>query len=677
MTENQSIQIALTRAQFNEQLEFLREKIREIPSRGSILRIDEYIERRRIMPEGNPRSGPWRNDYSPYLIETMQFMSPQSPIQHDIVMKAAQGGWTAAAENIICYYMDESPADILYVSATAALLDRWVGRRLEPAIESCGLRSKIASATAGTGKNKKTGDRAYSKEYSGCRLDMASARSSPSMAATDKRILIRDEIDRAPALLTTGEGSWLKVSFARTNFWSARRKVYDLSAPTLDGQSQIHELYKLGDRRIFLIPCPLCGAFQELRFGSEETQYGLKPDTEAGELRGVYYLCDHCHDAFFDEDKYKFLKLGYWEPTTKSVDRYTVSRHWSAFYMPVGALTWLEMYHRYLEAIDDPLGGMQSFVNLYLGLPFKPESIKPQIKKIIGGNYKRGTVPDDVLFLTVGVDVQAGKKRDSKKPARLELEICGHGIGYRTWSIDYKVVKGKVTDPYDGAWLKFREMFRNGEMDFYRSDGIPIKIKLVLIDTGYLPDVVSQFCASGVSRMYPTKGFKGLKQRKNEVFDEMTSSDLKRFRLMKSGDQFYYQISTVFYKQMLYDTLVIPRQQIGPQKKGFCDFPIDYPPEYFKQLTAEDMRIDEKTGSVSFWPTTTPNEAMDCRIMNLAAGHIFLNDQVNFIREEFKKRGATKDQLAKIDSLYVLRQMQDNLDNRIQEVRKEMLKKSP
>jgi phage terminase large subunit GpA-like protein len=664
--------ITQTTEQRSDQLDFLRQKLRAIPSRNSSLRIDEYAEQNRIMPVGNPRPGPWSNDYTPYLIETMRNMSPDSPIQREIVMKGAQGGWTALAENMICYYMDEMPADILFVSATGELLERWASRRLEPAIDSCGIRSKITkSGSAKLEKSRKTGDRTFSKEYSGCRLDMASARSSPALSATDKRILIRDEVDRAPTLLSTGEGNWMKVSYARTNFWSARRKVYDLGTPTLDGESQIDEAYKIGDKRKFLIPCPRCGAFQELKFGSEDTQYGLKPDTKAGELLDAYYLCEHCHDAFFNNEKYQFLPLGYWEPTRKSDDRTVVSRHWPSFYAPIGALSWKEIYQRYQEALDDPLGGMQTFVNLYLGIPYRPEGTKPKIPQIPRGSYKKGTVPDGVLYLTAGVDVQLGKKKDKNKPARLEMEICGHGIDYRTWSIDYKVIKGAVTDPYDGAWHKLRQMFLKGELIFKREDGIPLEIKLILVDSEPLHDVVFQFCLSGMRQTFPSKGFKFLSQRKDELTDEMTTSDLMRYRWVKSGEFGLYSIATVFYKRIVYGTLNIPRQPVGSQKKGFCEFPSDYPKSYFQQLTAEEMR----EGGRSFHnPGNRANEALDIRVMNLAAGHIWLDEQVRLRREHYRKvNGWTKERAkVEINSLFILRSLEAKLNARIQQVRKEL-----
>ncbi len=82
----------------------------------------------------------------------------------------AQLGFTAAAENVTAYYMHANPAEILFVSATEGLLRKWVTKRLEPTIDSCGFRDIIAPQGE-TKQKRRTGDLVYSKEYPGGSLD--------------------------------------------------------------------------------------------------------------------------------------------------------------------------------------------------------------------------------------------------------------------------------------------------------------------------------------------------------------------------------------------------------------------------------------------------------------------------------------------------------------------------
>jgi phage terminase large subunit GpA-like protein len=615
------------------------------------------------------------------MIEIMDCLSPLSPIRHVSVMKGVQiGATTCVLENPIAYYIGECPCDILFVSATQDNLKKWALKKLEPLIDSCGLRDNIRHTTDNL-KSRKSGDQSLMKEFLGGTLLMASAQAPAALRQDSVRILLRDEVDGAPVLLKTGEGNWLKVSAARTFAFGARAKIVDVSTPTEHQTSNIRWLFEQGDQRKYLVPCPHCGEYQELRWGNEDTKYGVKAETKAGEVIEVYYACQKCEEPIYNSHKTRMLAAGRWEPTAKPATKYHRSYHISALYSPVGMFSWSQAYQEFLDAQENPTVGMRSFVNLVEGLPYKEEGIELNPKDITYGTYKRGTIPDGVLFLTVGVDVQKGSKRNAKKPQRLELEICGHGLGYRTWSIDYKIIIGDVTDPFGGAWQELRQMFLDGKFVFRRADGIEMAPKFTLIDCGWNPaddkatqvgltehNTIIKFCESGAQNIFAARGFQRLMRRKKELPDEMAPGDLKGFRWYKSGSSGFWEFSGAWYKSILYDNLRRPRQKIGPQKPGFCDFPAGYPNTYRSQLTSETMldggtRFELKTGRT--------NEALDCRVLNIVAQHIWLTQQIEQHREFFKKEhGLSKDQLAKIDAAYILNGLQSALDARVKEVRK-------
>ena len=105
-------------------ISFLRTQNFKRPVNPPLDKISSYSEKR-VLPTGTPFPGRWDNAHTPYGIEIMDNMSPWSNIRHTAVMKAPQLGFTAIAENVTCYWMDESPADILYISATEQLLMKW------------------------------------------------------------------------------------------------------------------------------------------------------------------------------------------------------------------------------------------------------------------------------------------------------------------------------------------------------------------------------------------------------------------------------------------------------------------------------------------------------------------------------------------------------------------------
>ncbi len=58
-----------------------------------LLTVSEWADQYRVLSSvdsGEP--GPWRTDRTPYLKEIMDCLSPSSPIERTILMKAAQTG---------------------------------------------------------------------------------------------------------------------------------------------------------------------------------------------------------------------------------------------------------------------------------------------------------------------------------------------------------------------------------------------------------------------------------------------------------------------------------------------------------------------------------------------------------------------------------------------------------
>ena len=614
--------------------------------------ISEYVEEHRFMPPNTPFPGLWENTKTPYLIEIMDNMSPFSDTVVTSCMKGVQLGLTAAAENVMGYWMDANPAEILYISATDALLEKWATKRLEPLIDSIGMREKIyAQADLGK-KSRRTGDKMFRKEYSGGTLDMASAQSASSLRSDSKRILILDEVDGAPRQLTTGEGNFLDVAHGRTNAWGPRKRIMEFSTPTLYHTSLIRERYEMGDKRKYLVACPHCGVFDSFEFKN------LRHEMMDGQLHKVWYECPHCHDLIYNHQKSEMMKKengAHWHPTGKSTSRSHKSYHISSLYSPVGMLSWFDLYAKYLESKDNP-EKMRTFVNLYLGLPYRETGSRPKIENVIElrGEYLEGEVPDGVLFLTVGIDVQRGSETDKANPARLELEVLGHGAAFRTWSILYKVILGVTTkSAFEGAWDELNEWAEKGGLVFTRSDGRKFPVSLIFIDSGDGPfvDIVYAF-TDRWQATFPSKGVGALKKKKEEKGDEAGPHNFKRYRSNKSnksGDVTFYDISTNYYKTRLYNNLKNQRQDLEVQRPGFCDFPRDRSEKYFKGLTAEEKRSDG-----SFHASGRRNEPLDLRVMASCAGDVYLDAKVFAARDKARANGATDLELQQINHKFIL-----------------------
>lgn len=642
---------------------FLQEMVQRKPITPPAFKISEWIEGLRHHPKSTPFPGPHRNRRTPYTVEIMDNMSPYVALIFQDIMKGVQLGLTVAGENVIAYWIGEIPAEILYVSSTEDLLEKWATKRLDPMIDSCGLRNRIV-ATGNNPKSKRTGDKTFSKQFFGGALDMASAQSAASLRSDSKRVLIMDEVDGAPIMLRTGEGKFTKVAEGRTSAWDGRQKIMAISSPKEYDTSEIWPRYQLGDQRQFLVQCPFCGAEQWLDHDAgEQSRHGLKPSTEGGVLIDVVYLCERCNDAIHNHHKGQMLAGGRWVPQVSNAPRERRSYQISSLYSPIGMFSWASYWREYVEAMETP-DGMRSFTNLYKGMPYRETGARPVLENVIElrGIYLRGSVPDDVIYITVGLDVQRGSEHDKDKQARIELEIVGHGLGYRTWSIDYKIFKGAVDDPQGGAWAALQSWADDGGLQFSLGNGRTMMPSLILMDANdfFSTQAVFEF-TSQWGATYPCRGAQALKKRKGErsdTTDEQTHANVKRFRWVKADNDIrVLMISTVHYKNLIYRRLKTTRVEGDEQPVGFMDFPMGYPEEYFKGLTAEERKTD---GSFHC-PSGRPNEPLDCRVYAMVAGDVFLDQQVTHLRAKAKDRGLSQADIQGINSKTVLNRIKHSL----------------
>jgi len=632
--------------------------------------ISQWVQGRRVLPPGTPFPGPWDNAKTPYFVEIMDCLSPTSPVQHAILMKSRKIGATTMAENVVGYFI-ANPSPIEYVTATQELAKDWATSKLPAMLSSCKLQDRITTSNVENAKSRRTGDTTFRKEYFGGVLDITSFEAKKAQRAGDFRVLIRDEIDGVRAQLSSGEGNVLEVNEGHTMSWGDRKKIFDFSSPTTEADSNIWQYFLIGDQRKYHVPCPHCDAGQELLFGNpfgeDATDYGLKPIfNDDGDCVDSYYLCRQCHRQIKNHQKTLMLINGLWVPSRQTSDPTYRSYHLSSLYSPPDMFSWTALYKKYLKSIEDPDNiddGRRSFENLYLGIPFKESGLRPKIDNPGDrvGDYDRGTIPDGVIYLTMAVDVQSGKKNP-----RLEMEILGVGLGYRTWSIDYLIFEGSVDHPEDGAWVALHDWIIN-KSQFTDGFGRYFRPMIGFVDAGdgNMMETVYQFCAAHKG-LFPSKGQQTIRasHEKKDSGDDPLRNEMKYgFTRIGQSDRFLYRISTNHYKRIIYANLQVERVEgDGAQRAHFCDFPNDYGQEYFDGLLSEELRADG-----AYYKIHTRNEPLDLRVYALAASDVWLDDQVRRAQENWKKQHpeATKDDLAKINGYQALEHLKRVLDSQI------------
>jgi len=641
----------------------IQRAIDALPEQIPKIDVSDFAEDRRVLPPGTPFPGPWRNVRSPYVVEIMDNLSVGSPVEEVAWIKCSQIGATAASENFIAYIIAVAPGPILYCTAKEDLLRKWVNKRFDPLLKSCNLEDRIFKQNAIKGK-RATGNQMFSKEFPGGALDLVSAQSESNLRMDSIRYLILDEAGAYPWNVQ-GFGDPIAIARARTANWGSRKKIFIPSTPGLEGECRMWDLFAAGDQRRYHVPCPFCGALMVLKFPSEPAAFyqhvpvsEIKWETRGGivDKDSIHVICPGCKEAVSERYRYKMVQNGRWVPTAKSDDPKRRSYQIGRLYSLMD--TWERLVNEEIRAVEDPLL-LQTHHNHNCGIPYRETTQKPDIKKIyeLRSNYKSGTIPNEqVLFLTASVDVQRGWAADKTKPPRLEMEVCGHGLGYRTWSISYKVFDGPVQDAYSGAWEQLYEFIKSDNFQFPRGDGLILAPSILFIDAGDGDNEVAvfDFCQR-VPWTYPVKGAWELKKTEkgrkiDHILDERTHKDSDKWRENTKNGQKHIIIHTRRYKNDLWHGLKQRRQDTPVQRPRFCEFPKDYPDRYFDMLVAEERRADG-----SFWrPSSRPNEALDLRVYNMCAGEYWLWLEVQRMRAAARKGGQTKEQSEYLKTRHVL-----------------------
>jgi len=589
--------------------EWLTDQVSGLTDKKQNFLISELAEKIRIMPKSSPFPGPWQNSKTPYLVEPMNNLGPNSDTEIEVWLKGHQLGFTAGVENVIIGIIKLFPGPILYATASDELGKEWSENRFDVMLEQADMQNMIFSQTKKK-NSKKTGDKTLLKEFPGGYIKITGYGSSAKLRSSSFRFFFGDEIDESKVDLKN-QGDPLDIAKGRTSAFKSKRKIALFSTAVEKDASKISAAYELGDKRKFFVPCPFCGFKQTLEF------HNLVYDVDVDGVLdhdSVKYKCQNekCDEYFYNYHKAKMYESGEceWVATAKSKRKNYISRQMSCLYSPPGMITWSDVVQEYLNAEEsgDP-AKKKAFVTLYLGLPYEETGEKPKYEMVVShrSNYKSGTVPEDVIFMTLGADVQAD---------RIELEVCGHGRKFRTWSIEYIVINGDTESVTSGAWPKFRQMFLDGRFVYENEKGMYAP-QMAFIDSHYREPVVVSFCET-VTGLYPIIG-------KDKFADR-----LQKFKInSRPGSSMMSVVLAVNYlKDWVYDGLKIEKNPADPLPPGYPSFPYDYSDKYFKMLNAEYKRAVRKGSVVEYeyyCPSGRRNEALDCRCYAIGAREVLFH----------------------------------------------------
>ena len=457
------------------------------------LKLSEYADEFAVMTGSAAEKGRWNT--LPYQREILDaFTDPR--VETVACIKSARVGWTKMLNVVVQYFSHQDPCPIMIVQPVKEDAEGYSKEEIKPLFEDTPvLRGLISESKA---RNTSSNTILLKQLSNGGLIDIVNAASGRSFRRKSRKVVLFDEVDAYPKL---DEGDPIKLGRNRADYyWD--RKIALGGTPIFKGASKTEDWFIKSDQRRYFVPCPFCQEHQVLRWEQMRKE---------GETAGSYE-CENCSELIPHSKKRWMVERGEWRATAITQVPGLVGFHiWAAYsYSP--AADWSILVREYQEALERMRMGdpepMQTFKNTVLGETWEDsltgklnaEGLGRRRSNLATGNgYAEGTIPDGVLVLTAGVDVQGG---DGSVGERLVVNVWGWGKGEEGWHIYGAEIDG---DPQQDETLD--QLDAVSSTKWKRDDGRELTISLGGIDDGGLAThEVRNWCRTRRGKWVPMKG---------------------------------------------------------------------------------------------------------------------------------------------------------------------------
>jgi phage terminase large subunit GpA-like protein len=519
-----------------------------------------------LSAESSAEAGRWK--CMPFQVGIMDAISDPT-IPFVTLMKSARVGFTKCINAAIGYHMDQDPCSMLVVQPTVEDAKGWSKEELAPMLRDVPALAELAVKDLDEGGPKTSKNTIQAKRFPGGVISIIGANSGTGFRRISRRVVILDEVDAYPASAGS-DGDPVKLATRRSDFFWNRKRVAG-STPLVKGSSRIEALYEEGDQRRFHVPCPQCG-HMDILVWSKRDSGGHYLTFDEADPDGAFFACSKNGCPIEHKDKRWMMERGEWR-AAKPFAGHASFHIWAAYSYSPNA-TWGQLVREFLEARKSP-ETFRTFVNTVLGETWQERGEAPDHERLFSRRetYQVGTVPEGVLVLTAGVDVQKD---------RWVYEVVGWGPDKQSWSIEAGEIRGDTAREED--WAKLDELL---EREFPAADGTGVRIRTLAVDSGFQTQLAYLWTRRiGWPRAIAVKGVSGA----NSLLGVATKVDVKA----KNGKRLprgarVWPVGVDIAKQELYGWLRLDRgETTGPFPRGWCHFP-EHPEEYFKQLTAEQL----------------------------------------------------------------------------------------
>lgn len=524
----------------------------------------------------------------PYQIEPLDFFSSSCPDEKMVLMCGAQMTKTLILLIALGYIIDHDPGPVLIVQPTGDDAESFSSERIGPMIQDVPVVGEKMAKAAAEAKSRASSNKILQKRFRGGQVSLTGAVSDSGLRRRSVRYLLCDEID-ADGYGDSENGDKLRRAEMRTvTYWN--RKILFCSTPTVEG-GRIHDAYLEGDQRQYFVPCPFCAHEQVLVW--DNVRWGKVGAVEI-KPENAHYLCAGCGELIPHHRKTEMLRDGRWiaqNPEGKHRS-YQISR----LYAP--DWSWGRVVVELFIPAKTNVAAMRNFRNEVLAEPWREQGNAPDHEKLMSRRepYRLGQVPQGVLFLTAGFDVQKTWG---------EGYVYGWGRNKQRWVVDHHRINH---DPYSPKF--WEELDEFAQRMYKHPSGVELPIIRFASDTGHATNEVYMWARrQGAGRVLAVDGrASGISMVSAPSPVDVTVGGRK----IKHGVRIW-PVNVSMCKSELYGLLGKDRPAEGePYPAGWVHFPRDVDGEFFKQLTAENLVYDSKRRRYQWKPNRERNEALDC-----------------------------------------------------------------
>lgn len=439
----------------------------------------QWCQENLVMPSrvSNSRPGPLSLVGQEYLKEPLEAVK-DDVVTHIFFCAGAQVAKTTFNLLAWAWSQAHSPLPALWALPSLGLARAFSRERLMPFLhanqEAIGIES---IDTVNGGMTIDLGNSA---------LSLVGTNSAGELSSRPIALAIMDEASKYEHR-AKGEAHPQALIEARTASFK-RRKILITSTPSVE-KHPFWQGFLQTDRRVYEVPCPHCGHYQDLEWSQERVVWSRAHDGGAPSLDEVrasaHYVCKYCGGEIWDNQKAAMIAAGRWVAKNPGAGAQYRGYHLNSLYSAFRS--WGDVAVEFVREARADSGpwGMQHFANSFLAQPFTPRHVRVResdVAKLRDPSYARGEIPAvDVAYLTVCYDVHAE---------------------HQDWVV-VAVVRGGDLYVVDwGHLLAIEDITEHARGLEYGG----MRVRIGFVDSGYSPQSVYAACAASDGQLWPMRG---------------------------------------------------------------------------------------------------------------------------------------------------------------------------